>query len=608
MPLRNSLSFWTLLFCSAFVLLTSFVYYPKWNKPQTEALISWDASGYYMYLPAAFIYHDLKQVGFLPEVTRKYNPDPGQNQAHLDSLSGNRVMKYPVGLAVQSLPFFVAGHLAAKALGYPADGFSAPYQLSLQLGCELMAVLGLWLVWLALRRRFGETATALTLVVLTLGSNYLNYAAIDAAMTHSWLFTLYAALLLVTPAFYRRPTLLRALGIGLLCGLMALTRPTDILAVLLPILWGLAPRRAVLVERLSFWRQHWPKLLVAVLATGAVGSLQLLYWHYVTGRWLVYSYEDQGFSWLRPHLWDGIFSFRSGWLIYSPLLVLPLLGFGPLRRRAPEAFWAMLAFTVLFIYVTFAWDIWWYGGSLGARALVQGYAVLAWPLAAALQWVLARRSWTVAFAAFLAFGIYYNLWLTHQAHRGSGLLAAGDMNKEYFWAVALRNAVPVPTRWMLDNGDQLVDDSGRKNVRELWHTDFEQDTTGGAGCGRPALQGRCSLLLDKDHQSSPEYRVNVKPEEVPWVRVRCRARCVQKEWDVWKMTQLIVSFRRGDEKVKERVIRLQRVVDQDWPAEVYLDLQAPKGETYDNVRVALWNGDSPQGILIDELRVEAFEK
>ncbi|RAK65227.1 hypothetical protein [Hymenobacter edaphi] len=605
MPLRKSLSFWTLLFCAAFVLLTSFVYYPKWSKPQTEALISWDASGYYMYLPAAFIYQDLKQVAFLPDVTQKYNPDPGQNQAYRDSLSGNRVMKYPLGLALQSLPFFAAGHLAAKALGYPADGFSAPYQLSLQLGCELVAVLGLLLTWLALRRRFSEGATALTLVVLTLGTNYLNYAAIDAAMTHSWLFTLYAALLLLTPAFYARPTLAKALGIGALVGLMALTRPTDILAAILPILWGLRPSWPSLQARLGFWQQHWPKLVAAVLAVAAVGSLQLFYWHHVTGRWLVYSYEDQGFSWLHPHLWDGIFSFRSGWLIYSPLLITPLLGFWPLYRRRPEAFWAMLAYTGLFIYVTFAWDIWWYGGSLGARALVQGYAVLAWPLAAALEWVLARRSWTVAYAAFLLAGIYYNLWLTHQAHGGSSLLAAGEMNRPYFTAIVGRNAVPVATRWLLDNGEQRVDDSRRKNVRELWHTDFEQDTT--AGCGRPALQGRCSLLLDKDHQNSPEYRISATPADVKWVRVRARARCVQKEWDTWKMTQLVVSYRRGDERVKEGIIRLQRVVDQDWPSEVYLDLQAP-AEAFDNVRVALWNADGPQPILIDELRVEAFEE
>jgi hypothetical protein len=284
-----------------------------------------------MYLPATFIYHDLKKVDFLPDITRKYSPDPYQNQVYLDSASGNRVMKYPVGLAVQSLPFFAAGHVAAKTFGYPADGFSAPYQLSLQIGAELVAILGFVLVWWTLRRRFSEEATALTLVVLALGSNYLNYAAINSAMSHNWLFTLYAALIVLTQAFYRQPTLGRALAIGALCGLMALTRPTEILASLIPILWGLRPDRQVLAARLAFWRRHLPHLLLAAVAGAAIGSIQLLYWHYVTGHWLVYSYGDQSFSWLRPHLYDGIFSFRSGWLTYSPLMAAALLGHADLH-------------------------------------------------------------------------------------------------------------------------------------------------------------------------------------------------------------------------------------------------------------------------------------
>ncbi|MBD2715596.1 hypothetical protein KBK19_11160 [Microvirga sp. STR05] len=605
MSLRKSVSFWALLFCSSIILLTSFLYYPKWNKPASEATISWDASGYYMYLPATFLYQDLKQLAFLPEITKKYSPDPYQNQAYLDSASGNKVMKYPVGLAVQSLPFFAAGHLAAKSLGYPADGFSAPYQLSLQIGSEVVAILGFVLVWWALRRRFGEGATALTLVVLALGSNYLNYAAIDGAMTHNWLFTLYAGLMLLIPAFYRRPTLARALAIGLVCGLLALTRPTEILATLLPLLWGLRLNRAFLQERLAFWRQHLPHLLLAVAACGAVGSIQLFYWHYVTGRWLVYSYGEQGFSWLKPHLFDGIFSFRSGWLTYSPLMAAALLGFGALRKRQPEAFGAILVFAVLFIYVTFAWDIWWYGGSLGQRAMVQSYAVLAWPLAAAMGWLLLRPLRIASFAVVLLLGIYYNAWMTQQAHGGAGLMVAGDMTRQYFWHVVGRQQVPLPTRWLLDNGDQVLDNSDRQQVQELWREDFEQDS---AKCATPALQGSCSLALDAATQSSPEFRVAVNPEQTKWIRVRARAQCEQKQWDVWQMTQLIVSYRLGDEVQKERIIRLQRVVEPGWPEEVYLDLRAPKDQPFDNIRLRFDNSGSNQRILLDEVRVESFEK
>ncbi|MCC3157373.1 hypothetical protein LJ737_08985 [Hymenobacter sp. 15J16-1T3B] len=602
MPLRKSLSFWTLVFCSVVVLLTSFVYYPKWGKPGSEAIISWDASGYYMYLPAAFIYHDLKQVSFLPEITRKYSPDPYQNQAHLDSLSGNQVLKYSAGLAVQVLPFFAVAHQTAKALDYEADGFSLPYQLGLQIGCETMAVLGLLLVWFALRRRFGEWPTALTLVVIVLGTNYLNYAAIDGAMTHNWLFTLYAALMLLTPAFYARPGVGRALAIGAVCGLMALTRPTEILAVLIPLLWGLRPARAVLMERVQFWRAHLGLLLLAAGALLAVGSLQPLYWHYVTGRWLVYSYGDQGFNWLQPNLRAGLIGYKGGWLVYTPLMLTALLGFGALRRQQSSAFWAILGYLLLFMYVTFAWNEF-YGG-IGARAMVQSYAVLAWPLAAAMGWVLQRRWRVAAYAVCLLLGISFNLWLMHQAHRGTVYI--GEMNRPYFWAVLLRSGVPSSTRWLLDNSEQVLDDAKRKNVQELWRTDFEQAAP--ESCFTPALNGRCSLALDNEHQTSPQFRIPASPGEVKWVRARAQAKCVQKEFDMWKMTQMLVRFRRGDTTVKEGMIRLQRAVEEGWPSEVYLDVEAPQDEDFDSITVEFWNAGSPARILIDDLSVEKFER
>jgi hypothetical protein len=72
------------------------------------------------------------------------------------------------------------------------------------------------------------------------------------------------------------------------------------------------------------------------------------------------------------------------------LLVVTIIGFGSLRRQQPIAFWPVLVFALLFTYVPFAWDEWLYGGSLGIRAMEQSYAVLAWPMAAAHQWLLAR--------------------------------------------------------------------------------------------------------------------------------------------------------------------------------------------------------------------------
>jgi len=59
--------------CCAMVIGTA-LWYPKWEQPQTEATLSWDVMGYYLYLPAAIIYKDLKKLSFKDDIVEKYHP------------------------------------------------------------------------------------------------------------------------------------------------------------------------------------------------------------------------------------------------------------------------------------------------------------------------------------------------------------------------------------------------------------------------------------------------------------------------------------------------------------------------------------------------------
>ena len=590
------------LFCSLFIATIAFGPLPRWNTRNSGAVIGWDVSGYYLYLPAIFIHHDIKDLQFKDQMMRDYAPTPDFQQAFRHPGSGHYVMKYSAGMAVQYLPFFLAAHALAAPLGYPADGFSPPYQLAILGASVLMAILGLALVRRALRPRFGEWPTALTLLGIVLGTNYLDYSAIGGAMTHNWLFTWYAMLLLLTPAFYRQPSRGRALAIGAIVGLMALTRPTELLALLIPLFWGLRPTGPAVRERLAFWRQHWGLLLAAGLVGAAILSIQPLYWHYVSGDWVVYSYQQQGFSWLRPHLWDGIFSFKSGWLLYSPLLLVALLGFIALRRQQPAAFWPLLAFIALFTYVTFAWDEWLYGGSLGQRAMVQSYAVLAWPFAAAHQWLLARRPWLLAYAAFAVLGCYYNLWLTYQAHLG-GLLVAGQMTRAYWWRILGRYDVPLETRLLLDTNYDFT--GTPRNYRVLWKQDFESPA-GRPECGLPALRGNCSLLLDAAHPRSTEFDIPARPGQFRWVQGRALASTSAPEWIEGKMTQFVVQFCQGPRVVRERTVQFQRVLQPNAPQELQFYIKAPR-EAFDHITVVfLHHGQA--AMRFDDAQLAGFDE
>jgi hypothetical protein len=598
--MNNRLSLYAFLVCVAFLLAVGTIYYPKWNKGQTEATISWDVSGYYFYLPAVFIYKDIHQVAFRDSIHQKYRPADAPYQA-FQHPSGNYVMKYSSGLAVQYLPFFLTAHVLAPALGYPADGFSLPYQAAISWGSLLVAFLGLWLLRRNLLRHFSDAATAITLLLIVFGTNYLDYAAINGAMTHNYLFTLYAALVAVTVSWYDRPTLLKAIGIGFLVGLAALTRPTEILTALIPLLWGVA-NGADFQQRLGLWKKHWLQMAAAVVICGLMGSIQLLYWKVSSGDWIVYSYEDQGFSWLKPHIDRGVFSFRAGWLVYTPVMAFAVLGFLWLYKKHASLFPAILVFFLLFLYVTFAWDIWWYGGSLGQRAMVQSYAILAFPLAAFVEWLKDRKSLRYfVFAIFILFS-YYNLWLTHQAHKG-GMLEPGFMTKAYWKRIVLRYDLPVETRKLLDTDRDFG--NRRRNVQVVYENNCENAEVW-ADCPIPPIEGSRSACIGAGRQFSEPFGFELPANGSRKLRATVTVRSQNKEWDTWKMAQLIVRIKNNDEAVHERAIRVFRLLNDNDTKEIYLDVLLPD-RPFNRAEVFFWNADSDKPLAIDQLRVERFD-
>lgn len=594
----SRLAFWL---SAALLVGASFFYYPKWQQPDTEATISWDVSGYYLYLPALFIYHDWKKVQFFDSTTQKYHMGPGMGQVFKHEPSGNYVMKYASGQALQYLPWFTAAHLLARPLGYPADGFSRPYQAAITWGSLLVALLGLWITRLNLLRYFSDRAVAIALLCLAFGTNYLNYTAFDGAMTHNWLFTVYSLLVFSTIRFYERPSFGWAAAIGLWIGWAVLTRPTEVVALVIPLLWGIGSWTA-LRERLLFFQKQLPKIALAAVVAALVAAIQPLYWHSVSGEWLVYSYGDQSFSWLRPHLTEVLFSARAGWLIYSPMMIFAVLGFAQLRRRQPAIFPGLLTFCLLFLYITAAWDIWWYGGSLGMRALVQSYALWIFPLAAFAEWVTERtwRQW--AFPLLAGLFIYCNLWWTHQAHRGDGLFVAEQMTKPFLLRVLGHWHLDREWLKLLDTKEEFRG-SDRGKVESVLVKDFESDSLS-ITSERP-LQGAKSLILNKDHQFSPEYPVPLEHTD-GWLRATVSFQCDPKEWEFWKMTQFIVRFYDGDKKIKERMIRLQRHVDGPESKTIFFDTQLPK-QFFDRTTVFFWNADGDKTIRLDDLRVEWFK-
>ncbi|HJW30388.1 MAG TPA: hypothetical protein VJ508_14250, partial [Saprospiraceae bacterium] len=380
-------SFHAVILISLVWLLLGATYYPKWKKPLSEATISWDVSGYYHYLPGIFIYHDLKRQTWMDSINPQYLPSPAYDQAFVHP-SGNKVNKYAIGQAVLYTPFFLIGHAYAKFThAYPADGYSRPYQFSIWFGSLCFSILGLFLLRKILLFYFDDRLVSWTLLTLGLATNWTEYASITNGMNHTWLLTLLCVLILSSIRFYKQQDWISVIGIGSALGLAVLTRPTEIIWILIPLLWHMQSVK----DRLSILWKHRLKCMVAVLICGLIMSIQAVYWKHVSGEWVVYTYGDQGFTWLHPKIWRGLMGVNIGWWIYTPVMLLAMFGWYGLYQKHKPVFWPAFITSMLAIYITLSWSHFESGGGLGQRNLIQIYPLMALPLGMVIAWISKRR-------------------------------------------------------------------------------------------------------------------------------------------------------------------------------------------------------------------------
>jgi hypothetical protein len=574
----------------------SFQFYPRYKQAAANATLAWDAAGYYIYLPSAIIYHDLSQLNWGDTVIPKYEPGPvNAKDFGIKVENGNTVLKYTSGLAFAELPFFLAAHAYAKASSHPADGFSLPYQFSIQLGALLISFLGLLLLRRFLLYYYSDSIVAITILIIAIGSNYLNYSAIDGALSHTWLFTLYAALLLFTRSFYLNPRYRTAIAIGALCGWAILIRPTEIISILIPLFWGLHNfRKQTLRRSIQFFSAHRVKLLCAVIACVAIAGIQAVYWKYVSGLWLVYSYGDQSFNWLQPRLFEYALSYRSGWLTYTPVMFFAIAGFLPLWRQGANRL-MVLIFSIPALYMVSAWGIWWYAGS-GGRAMIQYYPVLAIPLAAMLHWLSARplRMW-ISIPVILLFA-YINIWFTYHAHIGTLYDANGGMSKEYYWRVIGRWSAP-PETLKLRDGRYLYEGPMPANARLIYKASLH---------GTNAEGKDTMLRISTAGQVSPDFSIPFTQDGAKWIRAQATFHTTEKEWDGWKMLQFLVATWKGSERQTETMVSIQRFMADTNTNTISVDLKLPSGADSDTIKAHFWNPGGNHEVEIENLEVWSF--
>lgn len=578
-----------IIFISVLWLIAGSIYYPKWKIGWSEAAISWDVSGYYHYLPAIFIYKDIRQQSYMEQVNEKYLPSPAYDQSFVHTPSGNRVNKYAIGQAVLFSPFFLIAHAyASNTDTYPADGYSRPYQVAIWLAGLIASIIGLILLGSFLRNWFDENITSWILLTLGLCTNWFEYASISNGMNHTWLFALVSLLLVASNSFHKKPGYKNAIFLGISMGLIALTRPTEAVFILIPALWNFKSIK----ERVKFVSSNVKYILCAALMSIIIMSIQFVYWKYATGDWFVYSYGEQHFRWFQPKIYRGLLGVNIGWWVYTPIMLIAMFGWRALFRKYKEIFIPIFLTAMVTIYVTLAWPYFEEGGGLGQRNLIQMYPLMAFPLGMVIEKLLRSRAWIW----YLLFGlnVYYTGWWVHQAHRG-GFFRAGQMTTPYFLNVVGRPKPNPDYAKMLDSREYYFKEP--QNRQEIFSYQSQD-----------SMQSRIVGILSRDVQNLGPFQLPVDKLEADWLRVEVDVTVQTHEWDVWRQAQMIVAFDQGDQRVKTNLIRLQRVVYEDGKkTHVFMDCKIPK-EPFTSATISFWNAESIRDMQIENLRASIFNK
>ncbi|HCS21678.1 MAG TPA: hypothetical protein DIW47_14160 [Bacteroidetes bacterium] len=406
--------------------------------------LTWDVFGYYLYLPAYFIYDDptLQNMDWVNHIIETYHSTGTLYQA-VQVESGNWVMRYPGGLAVLNLPAFLVADILAEPLGYVRDGFSKPYQFAWVFGSMLYAFLGLIFSRKLLLKYFSDSWTAGILVLLVFGTNYLEIATYANPLSHNFLFALYAVALYKISGWSEKIPAGSALFVGILIGLITMCRPNEGLFILVPLLWKSAPWSTTR-PYLAFLKANLKALLSAALGLLLGGLPQLLYWKYASGQWFYYSYQDNGvgFDFFAPHTWEFLFSYRKGWFVYTPLMFLATIGFIRLYHVNRQLFIPFFTFFLISLYIVSSWTVWWYGGgSYSSRSMASAYLIMAFPLGYVLMWLKERGS--LVWISTLVIVVLMTILNLFQFWQFKAKIIDGErMTGAYYWQIFGKTSIP----------------------------------------------------------------------------------------------------------------------------------------------------------------------
>lgn len=357
------------------VVTAGMMMFGRW-QPGAMVLTGVDVAGHWAWLRSPLLDHDLVFGNDYEGVMQ-----PSVFEMHREPLAetGHQPNPFPIGVAVALFPLVLVTHelrLHTSLLDqWPADGFSQPYALAAHWSLWMWGAIGLFLTHAWLRRRCSPNVSLMAALLTWLATNALYYNFPLILNNHSLALFAMPLFLLMWDRWEEKPTWMHAGGAGIACGLLFLVR------------WQLVLWPAVFWLTSAPWKHHdrMRTLWILPVAGVLVALPQFIGWRIIYGHWLLMPQGGSYVHWLRPMIHLMLFSTERGWITWTPIVAIGLVGIGMgWKRDVPLTIRIIIGLLLQFYISSVVTD--WHGRwGFSTRRLAHATPLIAWGVAVVLS-------------------------------------------------------------------------------------------------------------------------------------------------------------------------------------------------------------------------------
>ncbi len=601
----KKLSFYSLIISMAIISI-----YRVSNINEKE--IAWDILGYYMPLPATFIHHDplLNDISWLKKVNEEKDLT-GTLYMVSSNDEGEPMYFFFFGTSFFYLPFFLIGHAIALIFGAVPDGFSPPYQYSLVYGAIIYTFIGLWFFRKVLLNFFSDKITAIILLVTIFSTNYINHLTLINLEPLTVIFMLISIILYYTIKWHKKQKLKYLIFIVSSLALIGLVKPSEVIIFLIPLLWSISSIETAKSKLILIFENR-KQFIIAFLIALIIISPQVLYWYLKTGLPFYDTYKNPGvgLDFTHPHIYNVLFSFRKGWLVYTPIMIFFLLGFVFLYKKTKGVFLPTVTYFLVTFYIISSWSEWWYGAGFSIRPLIASYPILALGFGFLIEYIWTKNRFVkITFFIIIVLLTFLNQfqWWQYKQY----IIHPFRTTKDSYMAVFLKTSITKQQQELFSierdfSGKMVFKNKSQYKSQLLVSHDFENDNLS----DKHILKDLSNHYFHIDNSEEFALTTRIKYSELTdrdyvWIVIKYKYR---QSDDSNNHPFLVVSMHREKGNYSYYAFDVkQDSLRNNWYENEFQYLTPNIRDKEDQLLIYFWNRDK-NSFDIDDYEINVFEK